>query len=158
MLILHNWARRWGLPQVAINELMQELGAVDHCADRSPTDTEDGSQIAVRLEASKKGDRLWRNNVGAGKLQNGRFIRWGICNESHKQNKEIKSSDLIGIRRVVITQEMVGAVFGQFLAREIKRPGWRYRATEEEVAQLRFLTLVLSMGGDAAFATGEGTL
>ena len=33
-------------------------------------------QNQVRLLASKEGWRLWRNNVGAGELQNGSFVRW----------------------------------------------------------------------------------
>lgn len=112
----------------------------------------------IRIEAGRKNIRLWRNNVGAGYMKDGSFIRFGLANESEKMNKLIKSSDLIGVRPVVITQEMVGLTIGQFVAREVKKSGWSYKATEREQAQLRYIQLINSLGGDAAFAVGEGTL
>jgi hypothetical protein len=65
-----------------------------------------------------------------------------------------KSSDLIGIRPV----SFGGCHFGQFVARECKAPGWEYTGTLREKAQLNFLEFIASMGGDACFCTGEGTL
>jgi len=115
-------------------------------------------QAGLRIAASKRGDVLWRNNNGAGKLENGSFVRWGICNDSQALNEMCKSSDLIGIKRVTVTQAMVGKTVGVFYAREVKRSGWMYRGTAREVAQKRFIDIVNEMGGDAAFATGEGDL
>ncbi len=115
-------------------------------------------QSGVRLEAAQKGIRLWRNNSGAGKLENGNFIRWGLCNESAAVNSRMKSADLIGIRAVKITPDMVGRVVGIFVARECKPEGWTYSGDDTEEAQLRFLHLIRDMGGDAGFATGDGTL
>lgn len=112
-------------------------------------------QDAVRLAASKAGWLLWRNNVGAGKLDNGSFIRWGLANDTKAMNESLKSSDLIGIRPVLITQEMVGSVIGQFVAREVKREGWRRTGSDREQAQDAFIQLVNSRGGDAAFTTGD---
>jgi hypothetical protein len=115
-------------------------------------------QTQVRLEASRLGGRLWRNNVGAGVLQDGSFIRWGLCNDSAQINKVVKSADLCGIMPVLITQEQVGQVFGRFVSREIKAAGWKYRGTDREVAQARWAEMINALGGDARFATGTGTL
>ena len=115
-------------------------------------------QALIRLEASRRGCRLWRNNVGVAQYQDGRPVRFGLLNESKRMNEHIKSSDLIGIRPVLITPEHVGRTVGQFLAREVKRPRWTYRGTAREQAQLRFVELIRSFGGDACFATEEGTI
>ena len=114
--------------------------------------------VQVRLEASRLGLRLWRNNVGAGYMQDGSFLRWGLANDSAAVNARLKSADLIGIRPVLITPQMVGAVLGQFVSREVKASNWRWRGTDREQAQMAWAELVNSLGGDAAFATGEGTL
>lgn len=115
-------------------------------------------QAEIRVEAAKLGMYLWRNNTGATYDAKGNFIRFGLANDSAKMSKTIKSSDLIGIRPVVITQDMVGKTIGQFVAREVKREGWKYKDTQREQAQLKFLELVRDMGGDALFASGPGTL
>lgn len=112
----------------------------------------------LKLEASRKGLRLWRNNVGAATDANGNFFRYGLANETAAMNREVKSGDLIGIRPVLVTPGMVGATLGVFVSREAKRPGWRYAGTPREIAQLAWIELVTGLGGDAAFATGEGTL
>jgi hypothetical protein len=111
----------------------------------------------VRLAASAAGVRLWRNNVGAGKLTNGTFVRWGLANESRQMNAHIKSADLIGVRPVLVGPHHVGQTLGVFVSRETKRPGWRYSGNEHEAAQQRWIDLVRSLGGDAAFTTGEFT-
>jgi len=112
-------------------------------------------QTLLRIKASEKGWRLWRNNVGAGKLDNGAFVRWGLANDSTQMNRYLKSADLIGIRPVLITQDMVGTVIGQFVSREVKQQGWVYEATQHEQAQHRWLSMINYFGGDATFTTGE---
>jgi hypothetical protein len=154
---IYAWAARWGVSPEAVAELAAMMGVEDHIVG-NPAATEAGIQSRVRLEASKKGARLWRNNVGACYDQDGNFIRYGLANDSKKMNDAIKSSDLIGIRPVTITPEMVGQVIGQFLAREVKRGGWKFSGTKRELAQLAFIKLILTMGGDAAFCNNEGTL
>lgn len=122
------------------------------------SESEAAIQARVRLEASAKGVWLSRNNVGVLPDKRGVPVRFGLANESKAVNQKYKSSDLIGCRPVIITSEMVGQTIGQFVAREIKEQGWTYTGTPHELAQLRFLELILSLGGDAAFANNEGTL
>lgn len=153
------WAKRWGLPDQAIQELHQALGLVNTNPEAPAVGNNEAAvQVRIRLEASDKGAILWRNNVGALRDDRGVPVRYGLANESKAMNEAIKSSDLIGIKPVLIGPEHVGQTIGQFVAREIKEPTWKYTGTKREAAQLRFLNLVLSMGGDACFATGEGTL
>jgi hypothetical protein len=113
---------------------------------------------AVRLEASQKGARLWRNNLGAVYTREGTFIRYGLANDSALMNASVKSADLIGIKPVLITHAHVGQVIGQFLSREIKSEHWRYAGTDREKAQIAWAELIISLGGDAGFTTGEGSI
>ncbi len=108
-------------------------------------------QTEVRLQCTKQGNRLWRNNVGVAFRKDGVPVRYGLCNESKIQNKKTKSSDLIGIKQVMITPEMVGKTVGVFYAREVKKEGWEYKGTPREKAQLNFINIVRSLGGDAEF-------
>ncbi len=112
---------------------------------------ESALQAQIRLEASRRGWGLWRNNVGAAYMRNGAFIRYGLANDSKRLNEHIKSGDLIGIKPIFITQEHVGLLLGQFVSREVKRPDWVYRGDEREQAQQNWIDLVRSLGGDAAF-------
>ena len=159
-MIIEAWARHWGINPDAIADLQLRIGLEPFEAPRATggLDNESAAKAAVQLEASHVSIRLWRNNVGAAYTPDGKLVRYGLANVSTAVNKRIKSSDLIGIRPVIIRPDHVGTVVGQFIAREIKRPGWKYAATDHEAAQLKFLNLILSMGGDAAFATGPGTL
>ena len=154
---LELWAQRWSVSPDALEDLR---GLLTCDTDPAPHagESEAAIQTRVRLEASNIGARLWRNNVGAGTLDNGSFVRWGLCNDTQKMNAWIKSSDLIGIKPVKIEPYHVGQTIGQFVAREVKAGDWKWSGSDREVAQMRFLELVISMGGDAAFARGEGTL
>lgn len=156
---LTQWAVRHGVTPQALAELRALFTAPVTC----PTSAMIGKNEAtvsnnVRLEASRLGARLWRNNVGACKDERGRLVRYGLCNESKQMNNTIKSSDLIGVRPVVITGDMVGSTIGQFVARECKAGDWKYRGDPHELAQLRFLELVVALGGDACFVNCEGSL
>lgn len=111
----------------------------------------------IRLEASELGIRLWRNNVGASYTKNGDFIRYGLANDSVAVNSVLKSSDLIGIRPLLITPAHVGRTIGQFVSREVKHAEWRYHANDKELAQKRWIDLILEFGGDACFVTGRGS-
>lgn len=160
MTQLIQWAIRHNIPHSALAELRQMMG-IDKDTDPDTTGDESGEalvQVQVRLEATRAGARIWRNNNGACKDDTGRVIRYGLVNDSAALNKRIKSSDLIGIRPVVITSDMIGHTIGQFIAREIKKPGWKYTGTDREKAQLAFIELVMSLGGDAAFANDVGSI
>lgn len=154
-MTLTQWAARHGISTEALAEL---TGIVTDPQSAPTGQSEAAVQQLVRLEASRLGIWLMRNNSGACKDETGRMIRYGLCNDSAQLNKVIKSSDLIGIRPVIITPDMVGHTIGQFVAREVKRPGWSYRGTDREVAQQAFGQLVLKLGGDFKFCTGEGSL
>lgn len=115
-------------------------------------------QDRIRLRAAQMGWDVWRNNVGVLKDDRGRPIRYGLANDSSKVNKHIKSADLIGVRRVLITPEMVGTTIGQFVSLEVKPSNWKYRGTEREEAQARWRDIILAAGGYAKFITGEDQL
>lgn len=94
----------------------------------------------------------WRNQVGAAEDRNGRVIRYGLCNDSKKLNANIKSSDLVGVRPMLITPDMVGQVVGVFYALEVKESDWKFRPNDDHsAAQLRFIQLVQRSGGLAGF-------
>lgn len=155
---LHQWALHWGVPQAALEDLLRQFGAFHTDGLAAEGLSEAAIQSVIRLEATQKGKRLFRNNVGAGMLENGSFLRWGLANDTAAVNAHCKSSDLIGISGELITPADVGQRRGRFVARETKRAAWRWCGDEHEQAQLRFLELIASYGGDAAFAQGEGTL
>jgi len=112
-------------------------------------------QDELTLAAAYRGERLWRNNSGAGEIKaSGSYVRWGLGNISRTVNERFKSADLVGLRSVVITPDMVGRTIGMFYARECKAEGWEYTGTPDEQAQARWLLLVKNMGGDAAFHNG----
>lgn len=155
---LLDWAARWNVPVLALEDLRATL---THAADPGLAVVEGESEAAVsnrvRVEASRLGFRLWRNNVGAGYLHDGSFLRWGLANDSKQMNATVKSADLIGIRPVKILPHHVGHTFGQFLSREVKEGGWRWTGTEREKAQLAWATIINGMGGDAAIVSGTGS-
>jgi hypothetical protein len=156
---LDEWAQRWRIPEAAIRDLRILFGIVTSGLPQELNDTsEAGVTSLIRLEASRKGCRLWRNNVGATYTDKGDFLRYGLANDSKKTNAEFKSADLIGIRPVTVTLRHVGRIIGQFVSREVKAGNWRYSGTQREVAQLRWAQLIMSLGGDACFVNSEGTL
>lgn len=94
-------------------------------------------QNAIRIEHGSGPARLWRNNTGALKDAQGRLVRYGLCPGS---------SDLIGLRSVTITPDMVGKTVGVFVAIEVKDRG---RLTDQQRA---FLEMVTQAGGLAGVA------
>lgn len=146
---IHDWAIKYRIPADAVRELL----TMPLPESSSAPSTEGAVQADIRLEASRCGNALWRNNNGAGKTEDGRWLRWGLGNDSKKINDEFKSSDLIGITPVMVTPQHVGRIFGIFTAVEVKRGDWSWLGNEHEQAQWNYLQLVNSKGGFATFAT-----
>ena len=95
----------------------------------------------IQVAASKVGMRLFRNNVGQAKTEDGQFIRFGLCPGS---------SDLIGFKTKTITPEMVGKQIAVFTALEVKTE--RGRVTAE---QQNFINMVQNAGGYAFVCRSE---
>ncbi|MCT0230927.1 VRR-NUC domain-containing protein [Synechococcus sp. CS-1324] len=103
-------------------------------ASSSPSEHE--IQQRIRLACGRGPVRLWRNNTGALLDQQGRYVRFGLCKGS---------SDLIGLRSLEVTPEMVGKRVAQFVALEIKTS-----CGVVSPEQRAFLRLVQELGGVAA--------
>lgn len=160
--MFNQWLSKWHahIPQEAVADLYRMLGMTDNAPAPGPggkIGSESRQQSLVRMDAAQAGVWLTRNNVGVLMSDNGTPVRYGLANESKEQNKVFKSSDLIGIRAVPITQAMVGQVIGQFVARECKKEGWTYTGDAHEQGQLAFINFINARGGDARFATGPGS-
>ena len=157
---VYQWAARHGVSMQALHEL-QAIFGMHGGHDLPPAvkgTSEAAVQSAVRLEAARKGVRLFRNNVGALIDSRGVPVRYGLANESKQVNEVLKSSDLVGWRPFVIGPQHVGLCVAQTVLRECKKVGWRYTGDEHEQAQLNWLMLGAKDGADVAFCTGEGTL
>jgi hypothetical protein len=108
----------------------------------------------MELAAGYQGLTIWRNNSGACLDETGRLIRFGLGNISEKFNKEIKSSDFIGITPLLIEPYMFGQIVGVFTALETKPSDWKFRLKDERaVAQKKFHDIVKASGGYAGFVT-----
>lgn len=157
---LHAWAAMWGVHPAALDALAGLWGMHRHALHKpgEPSDaprSEAYTQSVCRLAAARRGYLVFRNNIGAMQDETGRWVRYGLANDSAKVNREIKSGDLIGGKPVVIRPGMVGTTLLQFWSREMKHEGWKYTGTGREPAQLRWIELVNGAGGDAGFSTGE---
>ena len=93
----------------------------------------------VSLALSDHGVTLWRNSVGAIKTDDGRWIRYGVCNPG--------GSDLIGLTKIQVTPDMVGKTVAIFTAIEAKTG--RTVTTPE---QAQFISAVYHAGGIAVIA------
>lgn len=157
--MLNEWALRWGIPYAAMQDLRQRFGALDpYTPTAVPGRSEGAVSNLVRVEASKKGKWLLRNNVGVLPDETGRPVRYGLANDTPAINKIVKSADLIGIEPVLITPDMVGGTLGRFLSVEVKAEGWRFTGTPREQAQEAWAMRINALGGRAIFANREGLL
>lgn len=150
-MTFNQWINKWQISQAAIDDLLQSVVSSGGTSGQSEAVT----QQQVRMEHCQIGGRLWRNNCGAYTDERGVPVRYGLANESKKLNSHIKSSDLIGITPHIVAVEDVGQQLGIFTAIEVKKGNWRYTGSAREQAQLKFLLLVMSMGGIGKFSTGR---
>ena len=101
--------------------------------------TEKELQAKVLRELGSRPDvRIFRNQVGTYRLEDGRVITSGLCKGS---------ADLVGWQSVTITPEMVGQQVAVFLSVEVK--GERTRVTPE---QQNWAAFVKKCGGKAVIA------
>lgn len=117
---------------------------------------EDKQQRDIQLAAPHQGWDLWRNNRGALTDRHGRLVRYGLGHEhpDRKDGTDLLSSDLIGIRPVIIQPDMVGKLIGQFVAVEVKDLGWTMKPSDMRAkSQSNFGQLVIQRGGYFQFAT-----
>lgn len=116
--------------------------------------SESETQQLIQMLAPAHHCILLRNNVGALKDEIGRVVRYGLGHISSKQNKISKSSDLIGLTTIVITQKMVGTTVAVFTAVEVKKEGWVFKENDTRaVAQKAFIDWVKLRGGLSGFAS-----
>lgn len=156
---LQEWAAQWNVSADALADLQARMGALAPVPAEGLAPGGKASEAAVlsrvRLAGARAGMRLFRNNSGAGYDESGNFMRWGLGNDSQQLNAVLKSSDLVGIRPHIIQYGDVGKLFGRFVSLEVKHEGWTYKGTDREKAQLAWLTLINTMGGEARFVTSE---
>lgn len=152
MTTIEQWAIRHGVSQMALYELYalyQPTGdAHEDGVSESATSKE------CELIAARAGQRIWRNNSGALKNEQGMMVRYGLGNTSAKINAVMKSSDYIGIKTIVITPADVGRKIGMFIAAEMKRPNWHMTPSDKRAqAQATFGAVVEHAGGEFRFIT-----
>lgn len=101
--------------------------------------SEKNLQAQIMRELGSRPDvRIFRNQVGTYRLEDGRVITSGLCKGS---------ADLVGWQTVTITQDMVGKKAAVFLSVEVK--GERTRVTPE---QENWAAFVKKCGGKAVIA------
>ena len=108
------WAETWGIPSDAILDLLDNYIPTAPPPMEAQGHSEAGVQQRVRLAGTARGLLLMRNNVGVLQDDRGVPVRFGLANDSSAVNAQIKSSDLIGIRPVTITEGRVGTVIFRF--------------------------------------------
>lgn len=95
-------------------------------------------QQEIRIACSHGDTRLFRNNTGTLRDQNGRPVQFGLCKGS---------ADLIGWKRVTVTEEMVGTAVAVFASIEVKTATGRLRPEQQQ-----WLDAVQAAGGIAGVA------
>lgn len=150
----------WAIKHKVTPDALRELGQT--CLYLNPADNEGQDegivQRAIRLEGAEKGKYLFRNNRGAGRMESGNYVRYGLANDSKTLGDAVKSADLIGWESFVVTPEWVGHTVARFLSVEVKAEHWKYSGTLQELAQIKWAALVNSEGGRAIITNKVGVL
>jgi hypothetical protein len=96
----------------------------------------------IILKGTDKDTRLWNNPTGM--AYRGKLVGNGTLVEAVpiKYGLAVGSSDIIGIKRVKVTEDMIGNELGVFVALEVKTDKGELRP-EQRV----FLDIVGSLGG-----------
>lgn len=121
--------------------------------------TEADVQNAVRLAIQEAGGVAWRNNRGAlPNPETGVPVRFGLANDSSKLDAVFKTGDLVGLYPVQVHYgpwgaAMTSALMAIFCMWECKKPGWTWRGTDHERAQLNAINFVRERGGRSGFVT-----
>lgn len=107
------------------------------CPNGDGMKSETALQNEIRLALGRRANvRLFRNNVGLFKTQDGRNVQTGLC---------VGSSDLIGFQSVTITPEMVGQKIAVFTALEVKTEKGKASPQQD-----KFIEMVARFGGIGA--------
>lgn len=117
-------------------------------------------QQEIQIQAKYFNCDLMRNNSGALKDDTGRVVRYGLGNVSKEHNDRIKSSDLVGFTKIVITPEMIGKTVAVFTAIECKKEAWNENKIldDREKSQKSFIDWIKKNGGFAGFANSVDRL
>jgi hypothetical protein len=153
MTNLFDWAQKHKIGQDAMLDLLRVLDPPSTGIDSGKAGTEAAVQADIRVQAARLGCALWRNNSGSLQDATGRWVRFGVGNDSKRINEVWKSPDLVGINPVRIGLEHVGSVIGQFWGVEVKEPGWKFNPKDaHQVAQQNCLRTINGLGGRGQFA------
>lgn len=117
----------------------------------NPPSSERDIQNAIRLHLGSRADlRLFRNNVG--EAWQGQARRVGdavLIDQPRRVNFGLHpgSPDLVGLRRITVTPEMVGQTLAVFVGLEVKATRGRLRP-----AQQQFLDMLAAFGATQGVA------
>lgn len=156
-MTLIEWALKHKIPPEAMRDLWQSCVFTTGEPDEDGT-AESSVQRELRLDAARKGKLLFRNNRGAGRMESGNYVRYGLANDSKKFGDANKSGDLIGWESFVVTPEWVGHTVARFLSVEVKAGKWKFSGTKEEMAQVKWAALVNASGGRAVITNKADVL
>lgn len=106
------------------------------------TNKETATMHSIMLAIGNGVIRVFRNNVGQGRLVHGGYVKFGL---------HPGAGDLLGWKSVEITADMVGKRAAIFVSIEVKEPG-AYTDPERKKAQENWAREINNAGGIAGIA------